>query len=148
MSSFKKCGADVRNILNETLTQFSCYQPLLDAKVTFDLLFAFAPVDETGDRTGPAISKNGVPALGIASKSNLKDRALGRADCLVILDGDWWNDPDTEPKARRALLDHELYHFMVVLDEMGPELDSCKRPKIEIRLQHAVGWPPWSRTPA
>ena len=141
MSSFKKCDNSVRKLAAEILTQYDCYQPLLDARVTVDYLFAFGPRDGEGMLSGPALTKNGVRVLGLASKQPAKLRALGVMDCLVQLDGDWWEAAETKDDQRKALLDHELFHFMVVLDDKGPKLDCCKRPQVELRDHDAeVGW--------
>jgi len=143
MSNYKKCDNSVRQMAAAILTSNECYAPLLDAKVTVDYLFAFAPKDEEGMKSGPAISHNGVACLGLASKNNTRLRALGLADCLVQLDGDWWQAPDTKDEERRAVLDHELYHFLLVLNSegSGPKLDSCKRPTIELRAHDFdFGW--------
>lgn len=140
MASFKKCPAEVHELASEILCEFSNHKPLLDAKVKFDFVFAFASRDEAGQKTGSALTLHGAPALGIAKKTSLKDRALGRGDCEVALDGDWWAEAPDEQK--KALLDHELYHFLVVIDEKTViKKDTCGRPCIEIR-QHdfQFGW--------
>ena len=125
----------------EILTEYDCYQPLLDARVTVDYLFAFGPRDAEGMLSGPALTKNGVRVLGLASKQPAKLRALGVADCLIQLDGDWWAAAEATDAQRKALLDHELYHFLVKIGEMGAVLDCCKRPQVELRDHDAeVGW--------
>jgi len=140
-TTWKKCGSDVRSLANEVLVKYPEHRPLLDARVTFDLVFAFAGTDEAGDKTGHALTKHGRRAYGIARKTSLKDRALGRADCEVALDGDWW--AEAKAAEQRALLDHELMHFCVGFEDDGktPVKDACGRPVVELRPHdHEFGW--------
>lgn len=139
MASFKKCDPSVRSLANEILTEFSNFKPLLDAKVTFDFVFAYGARDEAGQLTSNALTLHGAKAYGIARKTSLKERALGHGDCEVSLDGDFWKEAPSEE--RKALLDHELYHFEVVLNEKTVKKDTCGRPTIQIREHDIqVGW--------
>jgi hypothetical protein len=140
MSTFQKCPNEVRELANEILCEFETHKPLLDAKVSFDFVFAFAEIDEqTQELVGNALTKNGVKALGIARKISLKDRALGRADAEVALDGNWWKDATVEE--RRGLLDHELHHFAVRVDKRGLVRDDLGRPVLKMRKHdYEFGW--------
>lgn len=117
------------------------HQELADFDVRIDYMFAFAELDkETSEKKGPAIKHNGWPALGLASRIKLKDRAKGMGDCEILLDADAWK---VMPEAQRlALLDHELEHFEVKRDKFGGVVtDDLDRPVITIRehdRQH--GW--------
>jgi len=125
---------------DEILRQFETHQPLIDSGVTVDLVFAYAEKDEkTGEPIGDALSKNGVKALGICRKIPLKDRAMGRADAEISIDGDWWEDSTDEE--RRALLDHELHHIAVKIDKRGLVRDDLGRPVLQLRKHDfEVGW--------
>lgn len=140
MPTFQKCPKEIESLANEILCEFETHTPLLDARVKIDLIFAFAAVDETtGEPTGNALNHHGVKALGIARKIALKDRAMGRGDCEVTLDGDWWKDAN-EAEAR-ALLDHELHHFQVKMDKRGLVRDDLGRPVIVMRKHdYEFGW--------
>lgn len=140
MSKFQRCPKEVNALAAEILCEFETHQPLLDARVNIDYVFAFADVDETtGQPTGNALSHNGCKALGICRKIALKDRALGRADAEISLDGDWWNEANE--KERRALLDHELHHIMVKMDKRGLVRDDLGRPVIVLRKHdYEFGW--------
>lgn len=139
MSTFKRCPEEVVRMANEVLCSDDAegaFEALLDAKVTFDFVFARA-----GENEMQALTLHGARALGIARKTSPKDRALGRADCEVALDGDWWDDEKTNDQMRRALLDHELWHFLVVVEKDKVKKDGANRPVIEMR-QHdfQFGW--------
>lgn len=139
MPTFQKCSQVIKDLANEVLCEFESHKPLLDARVTIDYVFAFGDKDEDGHLVNDALKKNGVKALGIARKIPLKDRALGRSDGEIALDGDWWGDAsDAE---QRALLDHELHHFAVKIDKRGLVRDDLGRPVLQLR-HHDIdcGW--------
>ena len=115
----------------ELLAQFETHHPIRDAGVTIDFVFAYAKQDEAGNPVGNALTKNGCKCGGLCRKMPLKDRALGRADVEIALDGDWWRDA-TEDE-RRALLDHELHHIAVKIGKTGLVRDDLGRPVILLR---------------
>lgn len=140
MSTYTKCNAEVQQLANEILCEFESHQPLLDAKVKIDLVFAHGDRDpNTGELLGHALTKNGIRALGITRKINLKDRAMGRGDAEIALDHDWWET--ASPKERRALLDHELHHISIKIDKRGLVRDDLGRPQIVLRKHdYEFGW--------
>lgn len=141
MATWTKCGDDVTKLAAEIMRKFPSHHPLLEAGVTIDLLFARAEIDDkSGEPTGCALKHQGVRALGIARKISLKDRAAGRADAEIAIDGDWWESAGHEE--REALLDHELYHLSVRLnDKEIPIRDDLGRPKLVIRKHDIqIGW--------
>lgn len=121
------------------LEEFDTHKPLLDCGAVIDYVFARAETDDAGNLKGYALMKNGVRAFGIARKIPLKDRALGRGDAEISLDGDWWeeaNDPQ-----RRALLDHELHHIAPKVDKRGLVRDDLGHPVIQLRKHDfEFGW--------
>lgn len=111
-----------------------CYAPLLSAGVKIDLVFAYGNRNDDGELTGPALSKNGVTALGICRVVNLKDRAKGLGDAEIAIDGDWWEKASDEEKD--AVIDHELYHI-----KLTGKTDDLGRPKIKMRKHDFdFGW--------
>ena len=124
----------------ELLCRFETHQPLLDAKVKIDFMFAIPELDEkTGKPKGDAIKKNGVKALGLCRIVSLKERAMGRADAEITLDQYWWESA-IEPE-QQALLDHELHHIGLKLEHNMPVLDDIGRPIIKLRTHDfEVGW--------
>jgi len=111
-----------------------------EAKLTFDLCFCHAEKDENGDPTGPAIMHRGAQAAGVARITSLKERAMGRADAEISIDGDRWEDWTAE--TRLALLDHEIYHFIPKKDQLGHvKRDDLGRPQLTMRQHdYQFGW--------
>jgi len=124
----------------ELLFEFETHQPIVQAGVTIDFVFAFADIDEqTQEPVGNALSKNGIKALGLCRKIPLKDRAMGRADVEISLDGQWWEE--ATHAERRALLDHELHHVAIKTDKRGLVRDDLGRPVIQLRKHdYEFGW--------
>ena len=117
------------------------HNELFEHEVKIDYLFAFGELDEeTSEKLAPAINHHGWPALGLASRTKLKDRVKGMGDCEILLDGDEW--PKMTYAQQLALLDHELEHFELKRDKFGNiEKDDIDRPKLTLRehdRQH--GW--------
>ena len=140
MPTFQRCHKEVNELANEVLCKFATHKPILDARVTIDFVFAFADIDEqTQQPIGNAITHHGCKALGLCRKIPLKDRAMGRADAEISLDGQWWESAtDAE---RRALLDHELHHVSVKVDKRGLVRDDLGRPVINLRKHdYEFGW--------
>ena len=139
MSTYQKAPKQVSDMASEILAQFETHQPLIDAGVTIDFVFAFGNRDDNGELVGDAITHHGVKALGLCKKVKLEDRALGQADARIVLDADWW---PTAPEAeQRALLDHEIHHIMVKVDKRGLVRDDLERPVITMRKHDVeIGW--------
>ena len=140
MSTYSKAKPEVREMAEQIIGEFISHKPLSEANVKIDFLMAYADVSEDGESKGHALTKNGIKALGITRKLSLKDRAMNRGDAEVCLDGDWWEEA-TEGQ-RRALLDHEIHHLEVKVDEEGVVIrDDLKRPKLRLRKHDVeVGW--------
>ena|SRR6185295_1033322 len=117
-----------------------------ELKPKIDFCFVRAPRDEAGNPKGPALTRHGKPAAGEARVIKLKDRALGRGDLEVLLDGDMW--PTLDHPQKVALVDHELYHFNAKrkpgTDESGPlgfDFDDLDRPLFQLREHDfECGW--------
>jgi len=140
MSTFKKCGPELAELARELMCEFTTHKMLLDARVKVDFIFAYADVDANGMKRRPAIVKGGVRALGYARRLGLKDRAMGRGDAEIVLDGDWWQEADAAHA--RALLDHELHHLEVVTDKHNRvQWDDLMRPRLRLRPHDfEFGW--------
>lgn len=109
-------------------------------RVRIDFIFANATVDDDGVPSGPAISHNGYPCLGIARILGSKDRVMGRGDGEIVIDGDRW--PNLSSEKQDALLDHELEHFQLKFDKYGGVVfDDSHRPKLKVKKHdHQFGW--------
>jgi hypothetical protein len=133
MTSYKRCDAKMCERVRKIVEKF--HEPLLEAGVTFSLLFAHAEQDETGVPLGPALRHGGYLAYAVASITKLRDRAQGIADAQIVFDGDRW--PNIERKVQDALIDHELQHFEVKEDNT----DACGRPRLRLRKHDfQFGW--------
>jgi hypothetical protein len=106
----------------------SRYHPHLKAaEVTLNVLHAYGPRDEeTGTLTAPAIEARGQKALACIKVTNLKDRAAGLADAVLMIDGDDCGEWDDEKWD--AIVDHELMHL-----DLQDSTDDLGRPKIKTR---------------
>ena len=140
MPTFERCDKSVEALALEILKRFDTHKPLVALDVKIDFVFAYADTDEKGRILNDALTKGGLKALGITRKISLKDRALGRGDAEIALDGDWWKLANEEQQI--ALLDHELHHISVKADKNGNvQYDDLGRPQIKLR-KHDIefGW--------
>jgi hypothetical protein len=87
------------------------------------------------------LKHGGYPAQAVVRITPVRDRALGVADAVIVIDRSNWLTL-TSPQ-RDALLDHELYHLERVVEEdtQAPIFDAVDRPKLTIRRHdHQFGW--------
>lgn len=104
--------------------------------VTVVALFVFD--DESSE---PVLKHQGYPAGAVVSITPLKERCLGIADALIVVDRAGW--VAMSQRQREALVDHELTHLTVATDkETGaPLCDARGRPKVVMRMHdHQFGW--------
>lgn len=72
--------------------------------------------------------------LGQCKKTSDLDRELHPFDFVILLNAEWWQDGRVTDDQRRALLDHELCHATVKLDEDGePARDALDRVVYRLR---------------
>lgn len=139
MSTYEKCPKSVTDLSHEVLCEYPRHKPLLDYRVTVDYVFAESDKDEDGNPINDAIKHHGVKALAVARKTTLKQRALGLADAEICIDYDWWQEASVPEQ--KALLDHELYHLEVMMNEEGVMKDDLGRPKLKLRPHDwQFGW--------
>jgi hypothetical protein len=139
MPTFKKCPTTVSVIATEVISKWESHAPLLKSGVRIDYVFAFATRDREGNATEVPIKCRGFKVLGQVRVIKPKDRAQGRGDAEILLDGDHWENIDDAE--RMAILDHELYHLEVVEKDGKPKLDFLKRPVLRLRHHdHEFGW--------
>lgn len=140
MPTFQRCDKTIDELAATILTQYETHKPLVAIGVKIDYVFAFPDYNDKGLPLNDALTKNGIKALGICRKISLKDRALGRGDVEISLDGDWWQNASGDEQA--ALLDHELHHVSVKADSAGnAQYDDLGRPLIKLRKHDVeVGW--------
>ena len=141
MPTYSKCGREVLDLASDILTEYPDYKPLLDAHVQIDYLFAYPPYDEHDQPIGPAIRHHGRTVRGLARVVGLKDRAAGRGDAEILLDGHYWEHDTTTPQ-KKALLDHELHYLVLARDKFDiAKRDDLHRPMLTLRPHDAeFGW--------
>jgi hypothetical protein len=95
------------------------------------VLFAFrGGDDEDGE---PAVKLHGYPCAAVVSVIPLKQRVDKRADAEIVIDRERWDD--MTDAQRRALLDHEIEHIELQVDENGLlKTDDVGRPKLRLKL--------------
>lgn len=140
MATFEKCDKSVLSLAVQILNAHETHRPVLNAGVRVDYLFAYPKYDEKGNPVGDALKKNGVKALGITRKCSLKERAKGHGDAEICIDGEWWKSADELEQT--ALLDHELHHISVEVNQAGVfKKDDLDRPVIRLRKHDVeIGW--------
>jgi len=140
MPTYQRCTEDVADLAAGVMHQNECFNPIIEAKVTIDYMFAFGRRDdETGELLGQAITHNGCRALALTRVMPLKHRAAGRADVEILIDHNHWSEISREQKS--ALLDHELWHISLREDEGGLKRDDLGRPIVRIRPHDfEFGW--------
>jgi Putative phage metallopeptidase len=141
MPTFKKRDKTVHDMADAILHKYESHLPLLDTKCRIDFVFAYADRDEdSGEKLNDALKWHGRKALGVARIIPLKERALGRGDAEVALDGDWWSEDATEEQ-KDALLDHEMHHLSVKTTKKVIQFDDLGRPVLKMRKHDVeVGW--------
>lgn len=138
-TTYQRCPDYVNEIAAGILLEFNTHGPLVQTKVTIDYVFAFPALDENGVPQGDALTKNGFKCLGLCRIIPLKDRALGRCDAEISIDGNWWEQASDEERA--ALLDHELHHISVREKDGVLLTDDLRRPLLKLRKHDVeIGW--------
>jgi len=122
------------------------HHPILEkCSVTVAVLHV-ADIDAETGEVHRTLKAHGYPAAAEIKITPLKQRVLGVADAVVVLDQAAWDDMSREE--RRSVLDHELCHLQVKAIERGlvgmldavrtsapPARDDHGRPVLKMR-QH------------
>lgn len=133
MKSYSHASEDVERIIERMLEQY--HAPELD-DVTIAALFVYDL-----ESSEPVLTHGGYAAQAVCRITPVRDRALGVADAVIIIDRSNWLT--LTQKQRDALIDHELNHLERVVDEdtEAPQTDAVDRPKLRIRKHdHQFGW--------
>ena len=77
---------------------------------------------------------DGIVTLGKCKKASDLDRELAVYDFIILLRESFWIDPLVTDQQRRALLDHELCHASVKLDEHGEPVED-ERGRVVYRVR-------------
>lgn len=121
MKTYSDASSDLTSTINRMQI---AYHPDLQG-VTVGALFVF---DE--ESSAQVLKYQGYPAGAVVRISPLRDRALGIADAVIIVDRAYWQSLSAAQKD--ALLDHELEHLERATDEETgkPKRDALGRPKL------------------
>lgn len=111
---------------------------LRDASVTVAVMLC-RRLDDNGEIVDPAVTVNGYPALAKVKINSLADRAEGKADATITVDGNRYDEwPLTQLD---AILDHELTHLELSLKDGAVQRDDLGRPKLRMRRHdQQYGW--------
>jgi hypothetical protein len=129
MASHSPATSDVTALIRDVIDEH--YPDLAEAEVRISAFFAWP-----GKDGGPAVKLHGYPCAAVVKiNANPKARMDGLPDATITIDGpDWagvWDDDQ-----KRALIDHELHHVLVVRDKKTGEIksDDAGRPKLAMKL--------------
>ncbi len=143
--SFDKVPEHIDEMITRAIGKW--HQPLAHAGVTVDALFCTEYDKDSGEMI-PTLKHGGYPAAATIKPTSLKERALGVADALLVIDEFVWGE-STEAQ-QMALLDHELTHLEVCCDGGGSlvvndgkvigevKKDDLGRPKLRTRRHDVV----------
>lgn len=133
MKSYSVASEDVDRLIEQVRSEY--YSPDLDG-VTIAALFVYDL-----EATEPVLMHGGYPAQAVCRITPVRDRALGVADAVIVIDRSNWLSLNV--RERIALLDHEIHHLERVVDEDTelPKCDAVDRPKLRIRKHdRQLGW--------
>lgn len=135
----KTYSAASEDVLSHIVRMHSQYHPEIEG-VTIGALFVFD--EEHGEQV---LKHQGYEAAAVVSITPTKQRALGIADAVIVVDRAHWLTLTTAQ--RDALMDHELEHLDRVISKdtedspAAPAFDSIGRPKLAMRRHdHQFGW--------
>ncbi len=132
MPTFKRAPQEINQMAKELIHQY--HEDAADAGLRIDILLAYPDYDDADKAVNDAVTCHGMKALGLARIVNLKDRTKGLGDAEILLDAEHWESIDEDEQ--RAILDHEIHHFMVT-----DKRDNQGRPVLKLR-KHDIqfGW--------
>ena len=138
VTTYERSTNELDDLLAAVMDEF--HPHLRDARLTVEILRAHATRDENGDPVGPAVKLHGYECCATIRIVGLKDRVAGRGDAELVLDGDnldTWSEDQL-----RAILDHELTHLELQVDDYGAvKRDDIGRPLLRIRKHdRQFGW--------
>jgi len=128
MASHSPASSDVAALIQDVIAEH--YPDLAEAEVRISAFFAWP-----GKNGGPAVKLHGYPCAAVVKiNSNPKARMDGLPDATITIDGVGWAD-QWDDDQKRALIDHELHHVLVVRDKKTGEIksDDSGRPKLAMK---------------
>ena len=141
-TTYEPVGRETKSLISEVMQRH--HPDLHSVGVRISALEVFAPRNQQGVATGPAIKLGGYQCAATIKIQPLKQRVLGVGDAVLHIDGDRWHDWSQD--FQEALIDHELTHLQVKwvqapYPDSNGELvggvaayDDWGRPRLETRL--------------
>lgn len=132
MKTYSAASQDLATCIANMQAQH--HEDLVD--VAIGALFVF-----DSESNEPVLSHHGYPASAMVRIAPLRERALGVADAVIIVDRATWQTLSAPQKD--ALIDHELQHLARVENSKdgGKAFDALDRPKLAMRRHdHQLGW--------
>lgn len=135
MPKYEACPLEVASLARDVMASYDRHQNLIDCGIKVGYYFAWPDFDEYGRPKNDAITVHGAPALARAKILGALDRAQTGHDAQILIAAEHWEQARLEE--RRAILDHELYHFIVILGKR----DDKGRPVLKMRKHDwQFGW--------
>ncbi len=132
MKTYSEPSADLLGCITRMQSE---HHPDLNG-VEVGALFVF-----DAESSDSVLKHHGYLAAAVVRITPLRDRALGVADALIVVDRACW--ATLKGPQRDALIDHELTHLAPVLEEETGQLmlDALDRPRLAMRRHdHQLGW--------
>lgn len=127
--TYTTADSEVTDLLEDVLDHY--HADLVEAETTISVIMVHAARHpETGEPLAPALKVHGQPAAARVKVNGLAARVEGLSDATVTIDADRWQD--LSHASRRALLDHEATHLVLIRDEDGNlKSDDAGRPLLK-----------------
>ena len=138
MPNYEKPNEEIKDLVDDVLRKY--HSAKAQAGLLVDVIMARPKTDENGDPVGHAITHAGYRALATIKICSLKERVAHGADCQMTIDA--WHFEQCTTRQREAIVDHELTHVELMIDDHGNvKRDDAERPRLRIRKhdQH-FGW--------
>jgi len=138
MPLYEKAKPNILEIISGTMETY--HGGLHDVEVLIDVLMATPSANDNGDLIGPAIMVNGYQAAACIKILSYKQRVARGFDAELIIDADQWET--WTDKERIAVIDHELTHLELSIDDKGGvKRDDADRPKMRSKKHdRQLGW--------
>jgi hypothetical protein len=128
--TYEKADAGVHRLVRELVDAH--HPDLKEAEARITVLVACLRDEDGALLPTSAVKWHGYEAAAVVKVNSLRDRAEGKADATITLDGNSWEKRPAEEQ--RGVLDHELCHLEVRRDGHNQVLaDDLGRPRLRLR---------------
>ena len=116
-----KIGGSIYLLMRDLITDF--HEEISEARIALAWNTSWKP------------DVDGRVVLGKCKKASDLDRELAAYDFIILLRQAWWTSRETTDGQRRALMDHELCHATVRLDERTGDPVRDERKRLVFRMR-------------